>query len=63
MNYYTVLLLYPNTSQTYMDHVRAFNPQKAVQTAQEACAEYSEFDPDDLVPLLVIDGLHDDLKP
>ena len=63
---YSVLLLYPDDvndggSETYYAWVKALDPIAAVAEAQRqalATNEWTDREPDDFVPLLVIEGHH-----
>lgn len=65
---YSVLLLYPDYSdgpETYLAHVRAANPTKAVTAARAEAAEANGFedddDPTDFGLLLTVEGHVKDL--
>lgn len=67
MKPYSVLLLYPDYAaeafgqETYFTHVAAESTFDAVETAQLEMKESG--DPADFIPLLVIEGHHNDIKP
>lgn len=67
---YTVILLYPDYStddfghNTWMESVEAADPEEAVHTAREACADLAEIEePEDLYVIAVIEGEHHDVNP
>lgn len=72
---YTVLLLYPDTltdnygEDTYLAHVKATTPEKAIRKAQREANAANRFNDtdadftDDFLPLLTIEGRHADVTP
>jgi len=69
---FTVLLLRPDYmadgfgEDTYLAHVRAQNPETAIEQAQQEVAKLDDIDDAkaaDYYPLITIKGLHEDLTP
>jgi hypothetical protein len=65
---FSVLLLYPDymradEAETYLAHVVAKDPEKAIAKAQKKAAKPNDVDsPDDFLPLLCCEGHVEDLS-